>query len=41
MNEPEVMATIENKVRQINMNIAVKRWLDDLRAKHHIQAQPQ
>jgi hypothetical protein len=35
------MLAIESKVRQINMNIAVKRWLDDLRAKHHIQAQPQ
>ncbi len=41
VNEPEVMVTIENKVRQINMNIAIKRWLDDLRTKHHVQVQPQ
>jgi peptidyl-prolyl cis-trans isomerase SurA len=41
VNDPEVMLAIESKVRQINMNIAVKRWIDDLRAKHHIQAQPQ
>ena len=41
VNDPEVMVAIENKVRQINMNIAVKRWLEDLRAKHHVQAQPQ
>jgi parvulin-like peptidyl-prolyl isomerase len=39
VNDPEVMATIENKVRQVNMNVAIKRWLDDLRAKRHIQAQ--
>jgi parvulin-like peptidyl-prolyl isomerase len=39
VNDPEVMAAIENKVRQVNMNIAVKRWLDDLRAKHHVQVQ--
>lgn len=38
VNDPEVMAAIENKVRQINMNIAVKAWLDDLRSKHHVQA---
>ena len=41
VNEPEVMVTIENKVRQINMNIAIKRWLDALRTKHHVQVQPQ
>jgi peptidyl-prolyl cis-trans isomerase SurA len=41
VNDPEVMLAIESKVRQIHMNIAVKRWLDDLRAKHHVQAQPQ
>jgi peptidyl-prolyl cis-trans isomerase SurA len=39
VNDPEVMATIENKVRQVNMDVAIKRWLDDLRAKRHIQAQ--
>ena len=38
VNDPDVMAAIENKVRQINMNIAVKAWLDDLRSKHHVQA---
>lgn len=38
VNDPDVMAAIENKVRQINMNIAVKNWLDDLRTKHHVEA---
>jgi len=38
VNDPDVMAAIENKVRQINMNIAVKSWIDDLRSKHHVQA---
>ncbi len=37
VNDPEVMAEIEVKVRQIGMKIAVKTWLDDLRTKHHIQ----
>ena len=31
------MAEIEVKVRQVNMKIAVDRWIDDLRAKHLIQ----
>jgi parvulin-like peptidyl-prolyl isomerase len=39
VNDPEVMAAIENKVRQVNMNIAVKRRIDDLRGKHHVQVQ--
>ena len=39
VNDPEVMAEIENMVRQINMKIAVKSWLDDLRSKHHVQVQ--
>jgi len=39
VNEPEVMATIETKVRQINMNIAVKSWLEGLRSKHYVQVQ--
>jgi len=38
VNDSDVMAAIENKVRQINMNIAVKNWLDELRAKHHVEA---
>ncbi len=37
VNDPEVMAEIEVKVRQFGMNIAIKSWLDDLRAKHHVQ----
>lgn len=37
VNDPEVMAEIEGKVRQIGMNIAVQSWLNDLRAKHHVQ----
>ena len=37
VNEPEVMATIEAKVRQIHMDIAVKTWIDGLRSKHYIQ----
>ena len=39
VNDPEVMATIETKVRQINMNIAIKSWIEGLRAKHHVQVQ--
>jgi peptidyl-prolyl cis-trans isomerase SurA len=39
VNDPEVMVVIESKVRQVNMNLAIKRWLEDLRAKRHIQAQ--
>ncbi len=38
VNDPDVMVEIENKVRQINMKVAVKAWLDDLRSKHHVQA---
>ena len=37
VNDPEVMAEIEVKVRQVGMKIAIKSWLDDLRAKHHVQ----
>ncbi len=37
VNEPEVMNEIENKVRAINMKAAVQRWLDEIRAKHHVQ----
>ena len=37
VNDPEVMAEIEVKVRQVGMKIAIKTWLDDLRAKHHVQ----
>jgi hypothetical protein len=37
VNDPEVMAEIEVKVRQIGMKIAIKNWLDDLRTKHHVQ----
>jgi hypothetical protein len=37
LDDPEVMAEIEVKVRQVNMKIAVDRWIDDLRAKHLIQ----
>ena len=39
VNDPEVMADIENKVRQIGLKVAIKTWLDDLRAKHHVQVQ--
>jgi parvulin-like peptidyl-prolyl isomerase len=38
VNDPEVMAEIEVKVRQIGMKIAVKTWLDGLRAKHFVKA---
>jgi len=38
VNDPEVMAEIEHKVRQIGLKVAIKAWLDDLRSKHHIQA---
>jgi len=38
VNDPEVMAEIEVKVRQIGMKIAVKNWLDGLRAKHFVKA---
>jgi len=31
------MAEIETKVRSITMKLAIQRWLDDLRAKHHVQ----
>ena len=37
VNDPEVMAEIEVKVRQIGMKIAVKTWLDGLREKHFVQ----
>jgi len=37
VNDPEVMAEIEVKVRQIGMKIAVKNWLDGLRAKHFVK----
>jgi hypothetical protein len=37
VNDPEVMAEIEVKVRQIGMNIALRKWLDDLRSKHLVQ----
>ena len=39
INDPEVIAEIEVKVRQVGMKIAIKTWLDDLRSKHHVQAQ--
>ena len=39
VNDPEVIAEIEVKVRQVGMKIAIKTWLDDLRSKHHVQAQ--
>ncbi len=37
VNDPEVMADIETKVRAISMKGTIQRWLDDLRAKHYIQ----
>ena len=37
VNDPEVMAEIEGKVRQIGMKVAIKAWLDDLRSKHHVE----
>lgn len=37
VNDPEVMAEIEGKVRQIGMKAAIQSWLDDLRTKHHVQ----
>jgi peptidyl-prolyl cis-trans isomerase SurA len=37
VNDPEVVAEIEIKVRQVGMKIAVKGWLDALRAKHYVQ----
>ena len=38
VNDPEVMAEIEHKVRQIGLKVAMKAWLDDLRSKHHIES---
>ena len=37
VNDPEVMAEIEARVRQIGMKIAIRNWLDGLRAKHFIK----
>jgi peptidyl-prolyl cis-trans isomerase SurA len=37
VNDPEVVAEIELKVRQVGMKIAIKTWLDDLRSKYHVQ----
>ncbi len=37
VNDPEVMSEIETKVRSIGMKAAIQRWLDELRAKHHVQ----
>ncbi len=37
VNDPEVIAEIEGKVRQIGMKTAIQAWIDDLRSKHHIQ----
>lgn len=37
VNDPEIIAEIEIKVRQVGMKIAIKGWLDDLRSKHHVQ----
>ncbi len=37
VSDPEVMAEIEGKVRQIGMKIAIQAWIDDLRSKHHVQ----
>ena len=37
VNDPEVMAEIEARVRQIGMQIAIRNWLDGLRAKHFIK----
>ena len=37
VNDPDVMAEIEGKVRQIGMKAAIQRWLDELRAKHHVR----
>jgi len=35
--DPEVLAQIEDKVRTASVQQAVKEWLDDLRAKHHVE----
>lgn len=37
VNDPEVMSEIETKVRAIGMKAAIQRWLDELRAKRHVQ----
>lgn len=37
VNDPEVMAEIEAKVRQISMKIAIQDWLNGLREKHFVQ----
>ena len=37
VNDPEVMAEIETKVRSISMKLAIQRWLEDLSAKHFVQ----
>jgi hypothetical protein len=31
------MNEIENKVRSINLKAAIQRWLDEIRAKRHVQ----
>ena len=37
LKDPEVLAQIEDKVRTASVQQAVKEWLDDLRAKHHVE----
>jgi hypothetical protein len=37
VNDPEVMAEIETKVRSVGMKLAIQSWLDQLRAKHYVQ----
>ena len=37
LKDAEVLAQIEDKVRAANVQQAVKEWLDELRARHHVE----
>ena len=37
LSEPDVLADVENRVRNVAMKEAVDEWLQGLRAKHHLQ----
>ncbi|MFM7241022.1 MAG: hypothetical protein ACKO3A_02775 [Opitutia bacterium] len=37
LSEPDVLAEVENRVRNVAMKEAVDEWLQGLRAKHHLQ----
>lgn len=37
LKDPEVLAQIEDKVRAINLQKAVQEWIEELRARHHVE----